>query len=184
MRLFVAFLLDDAVRSGLTALCRGLSRRCDDVRWTPKELWHVTVKFLGDVPDDDVGSVTEALRVGAARSKPFPMTVQGCGCFPSRGLVRIVWAGAVDDSGAMVETARAINSELQAVGFSSEARPWGAHITIGRVREDRSGGRLRTVVDAARLAPVSQRVDSVALMSSVLSSGGARYAPVCVVSLG
>lgn len=184
MRLFVAFLLDDAVRSGLASLCRGLSRRCDDVRWTQEELWHVTVKFLGDVPDGEVDHVTQALRLGAARSRPFSMTVGTCGCFPARGPVRIVWAGAVDDSRVMNETAGTIHAELEAVGFSSEARAWSAHITLGRVRQDRSAGRLRAVVEAARLASVLQRVESVALMSSILSAGGARYTPVHVVSLG
>lgn len=184
MRLFVAFLLADDVRAHLKQTCETLARRCPGVRWTPPEQWHVTVQFLGEMADRDVPRIMEALRRGAARSEPFRMSVGGGGCFPPRGPVRIVWAGAVDESGIMGRTVAAIGSAMDEAGFPPEARPWHGHVTLGRVAEDRSGGTLRNAVGGCSISPVVQPVESVSLMSSVLSPGGARYTQVQRVLLG
>ncbi len=184
MRLFVAFLLHEDVRSCLSDVSRTLVRRSDGVRWVEPEQWHVTVSFLGEVLDRDVAEITQALDLGAAQAQPFSMFVGGLGCFPICGPVRVVWAKVADETGVMVKTVQSIHAALDVVGFPAEARPWSGHITLGRVRNDRSGGRLRTLVDKTGFETVSQSVDSVALMSSVLSPSGARYTPVHVVALG
>ena len=184
MRLFVAFLLSDEARALLRTLRAGLSRFDADVRWTVPEQWHVTVKFLGDMPDRDVSVVGEALVEGAKEASPFRMTVGGTGCFPPRGPVRIVWAGAADESGGMDNAVKSIQVPLEACGFPPENRPWTGHITVGRVQQDRSGDRLRDAVAALPMGTVAQDIDSVTLMASALSPRGATYSKVQTVTLG
>ena len=86
MRLFVAIELDEDVRSVLREVQEGIQRSCDGVRWIPPVQLHLTVKFLGEVPDSDVGTVAEAVARGAGAGGPFAMTIGGNGCFPPRGL--------------------------------------------------------------------------------------------------
>ena len=183
MRLFVAIELDEAVRSVLRKVQSGL-KACDDVRWIPAEQLHVTLKFLGDVRDDDVPGVCEALSQGAEGSAPFGIEVAGCGCFPPRGPVRIVWAGLREESGVLKRLAANVDTAMALLGFEPEQRPFSAHITIGRVREDRTGGRLREAVNAFDYDAASQSVKKVTLMSSVLSPKGPTYTPVQTTELG
>ncbi len=184
MRLFSAFLLDDSVRAELSRVAVKLARTCGGVRWVPAEQLHVTVKFLGDVPDGDVVRVAEAMKEGAKRAEAFEFDIAGCGCFPPRGPVRIVWAGASEGSEAMTRAANAICGSLETMGFAPEPRAWSPHITIGRVKEDLSDGRIRAAAEACGFPPIRQSVRQVSLMQSTLSPKGSTYVQVGHAALG
>jgi 2'-5' RNA ligase len=178
MRLFIAIELSDAVRRALAATQESLRPRCPDVRWIAPEQLHLTVKFLGDVADNDVTAVSEAMASAAATSKPFAMRIGEYGCFPERGAVRIVWTSAVEENGLLGGCVAAVEAQIEPLGFPREHRPFAAHITIGRVREDRSQGKLRTLVQAYRGQVIEQEVLSLTLMSSALSPKGSTYMAV------
>lgn len=184
MRLFVAIELDHSVRKAIENGQTALKSRCRDVRWVHPSLMHVTVRFLGDVPADRVTTVSDAVAAAAGRSEPFGLIVGRCGCFPPRGAVRTVWVGARDETGAMLRCAEAVNGELQKVGFEPERRPFSAHITLGRVRDDRSRGALREAIEAQAIDELDQPVEAITLMSSVLSPKGPTYSAVSRAKLG
>lgn len=184
MRLFVAIELCKSVRAALAEAQAALRPQCDCVRWVLPELLHLTVKFLGEVPDRDVAKVAEAVARAAADATPFDMEIAGCGCFPPRGPVRIVWAGVREESGALLQCVEGVEDELEPLGFARERRRFSSHITIGRVREDRSAGRVRSEVEAYSLRLMEQPVLAVTLMSSVLSPKGPTYTPVSTTKLG
>lgn len=184
MRLFVAIELSDTVRKSLVATQAGLKRKCPDVRWTQPEQLHLTVKFLGEVPESDVVAVSRAVSEAAAVSKAFVMQVRECGCFPERGAVRIVWVGARSERGALAECVAAVEAQVEPLGFPREHRPFAGHITIGRVREDRSTGAIRSAVADLAQPILEQDVSSLALMSSELSPRGSAYTVISRAKLG
>ena len=171
------------MRSALAAIQEKLKPRCNDVRWIPDQQLHLTVKFLGDVPDGELDTTAAALAMAAGASQPFEMEITGCGGFPPSGSVRIVWTGVKEESGSLQRCVESVEEALESAGFPRERRPFSAHITIGRVRMDRSVGRLRSVMDACSFRPVKQEVSSLTLMSSVLSPKGPAYTPVSVARL-
>ena len=183
MRLFVAIALDDAAKGTLHKAQGRAGRACSGVRWTPAEQMHLTLKFLGEVRDGDVACVAEALRAAATEASPFEMEIRGYGCFPPKGPVRIVWAGVREESGSLLRLVGGIEDRLEDLGFARERRPFSAHITIGRVRDDRSGGGIRSAVAAVDGPSASQPVSSVSLISSILASEGPTYTPVSTAEL-
>jgi 2'-5' RNA ligase len=184
VRLFVAVELDASVRSRMRDAQDRLARVCEGVRWIPAEQLHLTLKFLGEVADGVVAKAGEAVARAAAGSQAFTMSLAGCGCFPPRGPVRIVWIGVNEESGRLAGCFDAVERELGALGFPKEDRGFSPHITIGRAREDRSDGRIRAGVSAAAFGPVEQPVVSLTLMSSLLSPKGPTYTPVGTAKLG
>ncbi len=184
MRLFVAIELSDAVRQALKNVQEALRPKCPDVRWVRPEQLHLTVKFLGEVNDRDVAGVCAAISKAAAVSGGFSMRVRDCGCFPERGAVRIVWAGVQEASGFLKTCVDATEGALAEVGFAREVRPFSPHITIGRVREDRSRGAIRFAVQSHQYAEVEQEVASLTLMASELSPKGPTYSVVSRARLG
>ena len=184
VRLFVAIELSDPVRSSLRKMQDDLRPRCDDVRWTRPEQLHLTVKFLGEVPDQDVDAVAAAIKSVAADLMPFEMSIAGAGCFPPSGRVRIVWAGLEENTGALQRCVAAVEEELVSLRFPREERSFSPHITVGRVRDDRSGGRVRSLVSGSTLKSVRQSVKQLSLMSSVLAPQGSTYAVVMKADLG
>ena len=97
MRLFVAIELSPGAKLRLRKLQQQLSPQCPDVRWTHEEQLHLTLRFIGDAPVGDVEAIARVIGDCAASADPFDMTVEGAGCFPSDGRVRIVWAGVHEE---------------------------------------------------------------------------------------
>jgi 2'-5' RNA ligase len=184
MRLFVAIELSDSVRSVVKAVQDGLHPSCDGVRWVPAHQVHVTAKFLGEVPDAKVPDVSNAVARAATKAASFAMQVAGCGCFPPRGPVRIVWVGLREESGALMRCVDTVEDELANIGFAKERRPFSPHVTVGRVRDDRSHGGIRSAVEDFTFDSVEQSVSSITLMSSVLSPKGPTYTAVSKTNLG
>lgn len=178
MRLFVALELNESIKAAVRRLQDKLARSCEGVKWTPPEQVHLTVKFLGEVADQDVPKVVEAVTSAGTQSTEFTLNVENCGCFPLGGPVRIVWVGAKDDTGNLLRCVNAVEDEMEKLGFAREQRPFAAHLTIGRVKEDHSRGQIRTAVSAAKFERMSQEIKSMTLMSSVLSPKRPTYAPL------
>ncbi|MFQ5414943.1 MAG: RNA 2',3'-cyclic phosphodiesterase [Phycisphaerae bacterium] len=184
MRLFVAVELEHDLRSALTAVQNALRRDASGVRWVRPEHLHLTLKFLGEVPDGDVARVSDAIRAAAARCDTFDITVSGSGVFPPAGRVRVIWVGLAAASGALGRCFAAVDAALQPAGIPRERRPFAPHVTLGRVRDDRSSGRLRSLVEAARVRPAGQAVRSLTLMPTSLAPGGPTYTAVTRAVLG
>lgn len=184
MRLFVAITLNDNVRSILTDVQARLKPKSSGVRWVAPALLHLTVKFLGDVPDATVPKASSAVERAASSCSPFEFGLSRCGCFPGGGRVRVVWIGGDGAPDGLAYCVESVESELESAGYPRETRRFSPHITLGRVREDRSGGDLRSLVEACTFKPTSQRVRSLTLMSSVLSPQGPTYTPVCEAAFG
>ena len=89
MRLFTAIELDERVKDGLIRLQESLGRYGRVVRWVTRQQMHLTLVFLGEVPDGRVSQVAEAVQRAAGRIEPFDLTVTGSGCFPLRGTTTI-----------------------------------------------------------------------------------------------
>lgn len=183
MRLFVAIELAAPVREAQVKLQSRQRRDWPMVRWTGPDQLHVTVKFLGDVLDRRVPEVCSAVERAAAAVAPFSARFDGTGCFPPRGPVRIIWVGADDSSGAFRRCAEAVEFEFEAIGFPREDRPFTPHVTVGRVKEDATAGRLREAMSLERVDPRTQPIAALTLMSSVLSPKGSTYAVVSRAAL-
>jgi 2'-5' RNA ligase len=80
------------VKEALLGLEQSLNRFDRMVRWVKRDQMHLTLVFLGEVRDDRVPAVCDAVKRAADRSEPFEMAVTGSGCFPPAGRVRVVWA--------------------------------------------------------------------------------------------
>ena len=112
------------------------------------------------------------------------MRLTGVGCFPPGGKVRIVWTGVEEDSGELARLAANTERAIVASGFAPEARPYRPHLTIGRVRDDRSRGGLRCVIESVPFDGVDQRVARVVVMASELSPSGPTYTVVSAHPIG
>lgn len=146
MRCFVAIELTSEVRSRLAELPAGLHQLSQAVRWTRPEQIHLTVKFLGEVPDADAARVCELARTIAARYQPFELNIAGAGLFPPRGLARIVWVGVADPPESLLHCVNDCEAEYGALGFPRENRPYSPHLTVGRVKDMGASPRIREAV--------------------------------------
>lgn len=188
-RLFVALDPPDAVRRRLAAigveLRRGAGRAADEVRWVPPENVHLTLQFLGAVPEERVPDVEAALRAAAAATRPLSLEVKGVGGFPNARRPRVLWAGLAGDLAALEALAADVGRRLAPLGFPPEDRPFSAHLTLGRAREARgSPGLAGALARAAEAAGAPWRATELVLFESHLSPKGPHYDPLVRAPFG
>jgi 2'-5' RNA ligase len=157
---------------------RPLSRA---VAWVPAANLHLTLRFLGELSDLQLGEVEAALGEAAAVTAPFALTLHGLGAFPGLERPRILWVGIADGALAAREVQARIEAALERRGIPRERQAWHPHLTIGRVFDERAWRREAGLPLRQALAAAARRsfgrlaVSHIALMRSDLSPQGARY---------
>lgn len=170
MRTFVAVFPPPEVREALFRAARALPAS-KDFRLVGPEKIHLTLKFLGDVADEDLAKVTQALEPLRERHEPFEVSTSGFGTFPSEKRARILWAGVDEGSGPLRALASDVENLLEPAGFGREGRPYVPHLTLGRVR-----GRPAKLDDAGDPPPAHRfTVPGADLVSSVPGRDGVTY---------
>ncbi|MBA2440853.1 MAG: RNA 2',3'-cyclic phosphodiesterase [Rubrobacter sp.] len=179
MRAFVAVSPPPEVREAVVERARGL-RYEGEVRWLPPENVHLTLKFLGEVPEDALAAVSAALDGACGEHGPFGVELPDFGAFPSRERAKAVWAAVGAGSGELGALAADIEGALEGLGFPREKRPYLPHATVGRAR-----GRPARLPEAeATGEPLGFRVRSVELVRSRLLPSGAVYSVLSSSPLG
>jgi len=185
IRSFVAVEIDDAIRAQLSDLVARLRATDAHVRWSRPENLHVTLKFLGDIAEENVGAARKIVEDVAARHSPFEIEVAGLGAFPNMRRPRVVFAHVVDATDTLTALARALEREMVAVGAKREKRPFRSHLTLGRVKSPRGLIGLAEAMAELGDEPLGrQTVQEIVLMRSDLKPSGAVYSRLGVGKLG
>lgn len=176
-RLFIAIELSPNVRQKIKAHIHRLRTALPDVRasWTREDNLHLTLKFLGDVPVNQIESVSQALMRAAIQISDFDLVIRDCGSFPSRGKPNVLWIGINDASSNLRKLHAAVEDECAKAGFDRDQRSFHPHLTIARLRNPKGARSLAELHQQIGFEPVSVKVSDVCLIRSELSSAGSRY---------
>jgi 2'-5' RNA ligase len=180
LRLFIAVELLETARDHVEIVLRRLQRLdVPGIRWVRPDSVHLTLKFLGDVPIEDVLPVTEAMEQAASGTPSQTLRLDGAGVFPNARLPRVVWLGVQGDIQPLALLQSKLEEALEVGGFAREDRAFTPHLTLGRVR-----GRLQppeleklknAVNEVSDLGTVEMSVDTLSLMESQQRKEGALY---------
>ncbi len=183
MRLFIAVPLDERIKQKMVRVKDRIDVDNARVRWCTADQLHLTLKFIGEVGDDRTGLICEAMKRVADLTPTFDMEIAGTGCFPPNGTVRVIWIAGSEPSGVLCRAAQGLEEELEKLGIPREKRTFSEHFTIGRVKFDRSRGKLRESVLATTFERCRQQVKELVLYQSMLARNGAEYMPVAAANL-
>lgn len=151
------------------------------VRWVPKENFHLTLRFFGDL---EPARLERALAETAALDGTFPAVRARLGrvsAFPSESRPSVLWIG-LESHGRLEALATEVDRHLVAAGFGPADKPWKSHLTLGRIgREERiSPPVARNLLSSGRLTAETSEdtIGAIALIESELRPQGARYTPL------
>jgi RNA 2',3'-cyclic 3'-phosphodiesterase len=168
IRLFTALDIPAGIQDRLYDMAREIS----EARSVPRQQLHLTLKFIGEVPEEMLQSIREAM--AAVSVAPFNLALQGMGRFPARGPARIVWAGCKAES-RLQQLFSALEEVLEPLGIARERRNYFPHITIARLKHP-SPAALREFLERhAAFATGLFEVQCFSLYSSRLTSQGAEH---------
>lgn len=183
LRTFFAVEIDDASRRVAHAVAQRLAAapRGDAVRWVRPESYHVTLRFLGATPREQIADLIAAAQNATRAIAPFELRLGALAGLPAQGPRAIVLGVAPPEPIAAL--AAQVESAVVAVGFPADARAFRPHLTLGRIRERRGRAPLLDpALGATDAAPFA--VASFALFQSDLDAGGAKYTPLERIALG
>ena len=183
-RAFIGIDINEEVRQKLVDAQKRLAATGAQLKLVEPPNIHVTMKFLGEVPEDRINAIVEALRKSAEGAMQFDIDVRGIGVFPNPRYVRVVWAGVGDGRDEIIALQRNFDRELQPLGFRPE-RDFIPHLTIARVKTVKQKERL-----AAFLKEMTDvefgvtRARAVELKQSKLTPKGPIYSTLARIEFG
>lgn len=160
-RLFFALWPDDGTREALRRATRALVRHCGG-RPVPARNFHLTLAFLGNVPDEQIDAVHAAGR--ACALDPLTLLLDRFGYFPAP---QVLWLGPTAAPEALGRLAADLDRALAGAGLPADARPFHPHLTLAR--------KVQSPPELRRPRPVEWPLAGFSLLESQTDSAGARY---------
>ena len=167
-RLFVAIALPPAIRNALLSLSTPLP----GVTWTRPEQLYLTLRFLGEVPDGKLESISSHL--AKVRVEPFVLPVEGVGAFPVKSPPRTLWAGVGRGHPHLHQLRQRVDDALLAAGLLGlDVRTFHPHVTLARCTEQAAREVARWLRRQPDFEAPPFRVDAFDLVASELKATGA-----------
>lgn len=129
-RLFLSLPLPAPVRTSLLPLVEP----APGLAWSRPELWHVTLRFLGDVAEDRIADLER--RLADVRVAPFVLPLAGAGSFPPQVPPRVLWMGTGTGHPPLFQLRQRIDDALLSAGLEVDLRTFLPHVTLARVTSE------------------------------------------------
>jgi len=181
MRLFAAIEMPEAVIDEIAAWWQGACLRLPAGEWrdAPKQNWHLTLAFYGDVAGQDVDILTESLAACAYEISPIELKLGDPGVFPHENRARVFWLGVEDAIGA--GKLKAFSRCCRQAGHATlrkrtaKEEPFRGHITLARRRGFPASLAAEVLADMPQPPEAAWTANRLALFQSELQRSGARY---------
>ena len=138
IRTFVALGISQKIRNNAANLMSRLEQTGAQYNWVPEDNLHITLNFVGDLPDTETPQFCREVKQIVEKHERFGVMVSDLGAFPNSNQPRVVWLGVSEGA----EELAALNRELAVLlsdwGVPKDKNDYVPHLTLGRVRR---GGR-------------------------------------------
>jgi 2'-5' RNA ligase len=190
MRLFLGVDLPDHLKTAADAAVSELrtalssARAHIDARWVASANLHITLVFIGEVPDERAHAMIDALRP-PVRTGVFELELADFGVFPPSGAVRVIWIGTRRGAESLAALHVELTGRMLPLGVRTERREYSAHLTVARIKDEHRGNRhrVRQLIAERRIDVGRCRVEAVTLFRSRLSPKGSQYEPLLRIPL-
>jgi len=174
MRTFIAIDITPEIRERLSKFMEQIRISLPSARWVRAEGMHITLKFLGEIGPEQRDAIENALRT--IKSSPFKIAIRGFGFFPTARSPRVFWADIEADN-ALPALASAVDEALMTLGFEKEKQAYKPHLTLARLKPQRSSfaDGAKSLLERTQPDFGTMTANEFFLYQSKLSPRGATY---------
>jgi 2'-5' RNA ligase len=176
LRTFIAVEMAASVLGKAAQLIKELQTAGADVNWVKPQQMHLTLKFLGDVPETETPDICRVVAAAAKTVEPFEVVCRGAGAFPDIHRPRTLWLGFGHGAEELIELQTAIDDALKReLGYGKEQRRFHPHLTLGRVKrfdEDARAKLESLLIKNASFDGDLSVVEEAVVFASFLGRGG------------
>lgn len=145
------------------------------IKWVDPNNIHITLKFLGETPVEEIPAIIEALKTSTEGIQPFDIKLANTGIFGSYYLPRVIWAG-IDASDELLKLSANVVANLEAIGYLSDRQNFVPHLTLGRIKEIKDKAHFQEVLSHfSNFVYQTQHVTGFTLFESILKKEGPEY---------
>jgi 2'-5' RNA ligase len=186
IRSFIAVNLPSELKEAIYNEAAPLRATGADVKWIEARNLHITLKFLGYVPETDIEKIEKIASEVVKSSTPFELELIGIGSFPEgKRAPRVIWVGVKESPGGVLQKIQQeLEDSLKELGFEPEGR-FSPHLTLGRVKSNKNTPSLLraiTTLSGSRFGKI--KVEKIDLMKSDLKPSGAEYSIIKEIRFG
>jgi 2'-5' RNA ligase len=179
MRVFIAIDIGEQIRAGLSRLQKELISKTNfgksDVKWVEPDNIHLTLKFLGEIKDEQSVDVCNIVKEVAGIHSSFELAVESVGCFGGRS-ARVLWVGLGEGNDSLLQLQKDLDEWLASAGWPPESREFSGHLTLCRVKNPKAGFKLAEMIkDYKDFKLGTMSADSVCVYQSQLTPSGPVY---------
>ncbi|MBS7658158.1 MAG: RNA 2',3'-cyclic phosphodiesterase [Candidatus Bathyarchaeia archaeon] len=175
IRCFIAIDVDQKnVIEKILSIQKVLEESKVDLKLVEPQNIHLTLKFLGEINEEKVKKVIEAIK--DIQFKPFKIILKGLGVFPTINYPRVLWVGVTNGFKEISLIFLKLEDKLAKLGFPKEERGFSPHLTIARVKSGKEKTELIKVLEKFKNEEIGEvPVESIKLKRSILTSKGPIY---------
>jgi RNA 2',3'-cyclic 3'-phosphodiesterase len=179
VRVFIAIDIDDKIRKAIADLQKQIASKVDvkkgDLKWVEPNNIHLTLKFLGEISDEQLEEVSEIAKTVASAHNKFTLDIESVGSFGGRS-AKIVWVGAGKGTDSLLALQKDLDDLLDQAGFPKEDREFSAHLTLCRVNHPIAGIKMgEAIAQFSHLKLGSIAAESLCVYQSQLTPTGPNY---------
>jgi 2'-5' RNA ligase len=176
LRAFIAITLPTTLQHTAAEVRQAFQSLQFPWRWVTPAQIHLTLRFLGNVPAEQVTSIAQAMECAIQGQTAFILRAQSLGCFPHASRPRVLWVGLADPSQALAHLNERLTAALMPLDFPPEDRPFHPHLTLARAQHSIRSNQLLPVLQAYQNRCFGEfSVTQLHLFQSELQRGGARH---------
>ena len=167
MRLFIAIELEE-----FADYFKELQQKIPKVKATYPKQFHLTLKFLGDVPDNKLDELKEKIK--QVKFEHFKLKLGTTGVFPNEKFIRVVWVG-LEDGEKITNLQKQIEFALE--GMFKKDNKFHPHITLARIKfiENDKKEEFTSTIKSIEIEPKEANIEKFKLIKSTLTGEGPVY---------
>ena len=184
MRIFLAINPPADVRRGVWDATAPLRDATGDVAWVAEPKIHLTLKFIGEMPEARIPPLADAMKEVARTHAAPAVHVSTAGAFPNFRRPRVIWMG-VDPEPRLELLHHDVELACDKLGFELDGRPYRPHLTLGRVRRPLGAEPLKTLRSEARRIRFTDHffARTIDIMQSSPGPGGSTYSVIATAPM-
>ena len=153
------------------------------VKLVEPENIHITLKFLGDTPINQIEEIESIIKKAIGSTKKHTIKIEGTGVFPNENYIKVIWIG-IKETDSIAQIANSINTQCSTIGFKKDRRGFSAHLTIGRMKSSKGKDQIVDLLKSYKDTLFAEMlVNEIHLKKSTLTPKGPIYETLSTIPL-
>lgn len=179
-RIFIALKIPEYIQKKIISYRIKIYPDYQNFKWEPINKLHITLKFIGDVKNDTIDKIIDALGF-ISNYKTLNCSLGNFGFFSIKKEPKILWLGlrANPELNALVKD---INNALEKISILKDERDFKAHLTLLRIKQSVQNNFIELFKNY-KIPEENFVADEIAIVESKLLPKGSQYKDIKILKL-